>query len=119
MFKSTTISEITNYNKIAVKYKENDFALWVNGSSIAVDTTGNSPIGLNILEFQEANGTSDFYGNVRSVAVFKEALTDEELAKITSTTQQEVFYEMKDRMLQIDADYYEFGDYTTRLKKLF
>jgi hypothetical protein len=119
MFKSTTISEITNYNKIAVKYKENDFALWVNGSSIAVDTTGNSPIGLNILEFQEANGTSDFYGRVRSVAVFKEALTDEELAKITSTTQQEVFYEMKDRMLQIDADYYEFGDYTTRLKKLF
>jgi len=26
---------------------------------------------------------------------------------------------MRDKMLQIDADYYEFGDYTTRLKKLF
>jgi len=26
---------------------------------------------------------------------------------------------MRDKMLQINADYYEFGDYTTRLKKLF
>jgi hypothetical protein len=113
------LSNATDFNKIAVKYKENDFALWVNGTEASTDLSGNTPIGLNKLQLQAASGSNDFYGNVRSVAVFKEALTDEELAKITSTTQQEVFYEMRDRMLQIDADYYEFGDYTTRLKKLF
>jgi hypothetical protein len=84
MFKSTTISGITNYNKFAIKFKENDFEVWVNGSSVAVDTTGNSPIGLNTIEFEEANGSNDFYGKVKSVAVFKEALTDEELTALTT-----------------------------------
>jgi hypothetical protein len=113
------LSSATDFNKIAVKYKENDFALWVNGTEASTDPSGSTPIGLNKLQLQAASGSDDFYGKVECVAVFKEALTDEELAKITSTTQQEVFYEMRDRMLQIDADYYEFGDYTTRLKKLF
>jgi hypothetical protein len=113
------LSNTSVFNKIAIKYKQNDFALWVNGVEIATDTSGNTPSGLSQLDFDNSAGGDIFYGNVRSVAVFKEALTDEELAKITSTTQQEVFYEMRDKMLQINADYYEFGDYTTRLKKLF
>ena len=84
------------------------------------DTIATMPIGLNVLAFSGRNDSNlRMTGNIRSLAVFKEALTDEELAKITSTTQQEVFYEMRDKMQQIDADYYEFGDYTTRLKKLF
>jgi len=93
--------------------------LWVNGNEVATDTSGNTPLGLNNLSFDRAEGANDFYGNTKELAVFKEALTDAELAQITSATQQEVFYEMRDRMLQINADYYEFGDYTTRLKKLF
>ena len=84
------------------------------------DSSGNAPIGMNRLGFDNGtDGVNFFRGRIRSVAVFNEALTDEELAKITSTTQQEVFYEMRDKMQQINADYYEFGDYTTRLKKLF
>ena len=105
--------------KVAVKYKENDFALWINGVEVATDTSGNTPIGLSSIQFDRGNSGQDFEGNVKSLAVFKEELTDAELAQITSATQQEVFYEMRDRMLQINADYYEFGDYTTRLKKLF
>jgi len=85
----------------------------------STDTLATIPSGLNTLEFGKGDGGDNFYGKVRSLAVFNEALTDEELAKITSTTQQEVFYEMRDKMQQINADYYEFGDYTTRLKKLF
>ncbi len=104
--------------KIAISYKSGDTSFWINGVAISENTsafTFTNP--LNEIEFiSEGNR---FFGNVKCVAVFKEALTDEELAKITSTTQQEVFYEMRDKMLQIDADYYEFGDYTTRLKKLF
>jgi hypothetical protein len=113
------LTDITNYSKFALKYKSGDIALWVDGVEIFTDTATFTISGLDRLSFDGGNGSDDFYGNVRSVAVFKEALTDEELAKITSTTQQEVFYEMRDKMLQINADYYEFGDYTTRLKKLF
>ena len=117
-----TSSDITTNSKISIKWKVNDFALWVDGIERDTDASGITFANntLNTLKLTNAVGSgSFFYGNVKSVAVFKEALTDEELAKITSTTQQEVFYEMRDRMLQIDADYYEFGDYTTRLKKLF
>jgi hypothetical protein len=82
------LSSATDFNKIAVKYKENDFALWVNGTEASTDPSGSTPIGLNKLQLQAASGSDDFYGKVECVAVFKEALTDEELAKITSTTQQ-------------------------------
>jgi len=118
VFKNIDTTDITDFNKIAFKYKENDFAAWLNGVEVATDTSGTVPT-VNQLSFTNGGAFNNFEGKVKSVAVFKEALTDEELAKITSTTQQEVFYEMRDRMLQIDADYYEFGDYTTRLKKLF
>ena len=84
MFKSTVINEITSFNKIAIKYKQNDFALWVNGTEIATDTSGNTPIGLNELAFDNGTGNDDFYGNVKCVAVFKEALSDTELQKLTS-----------------------------------
>ena len=114
-----SISQTSNI-KLAIKYKQNDFALWVNGIEVGT-SSGNvfASDTLNNLSFDSGSGAEDFYGNVKSVAVFKEALTDAELAQITSATQQEVFYEMRDRMLQINADYYEFDDYTTRLKKLF
>ena len=115
-------NDLSDFTKIAFKFKENDFALWINGNKVANDTIGTTFNSGDLvkLNLSAQNGTSSLVlGNVRSVAVFKEALTDEELAKITSTTQQEVFYEMRDKMLQINADYYEFGDYTTRLKKLF
>ena len=115
---SAVVITATDFNKIAIKYKENDFALWVNGTEVFVDSSGLAPIGLNKLAF-DFDSKSNFYGNVKALAVFKEVLTDAELAQITSATQQEVFYEMRDRMLQINADYYEFDDYTTRLKKLF
>ena len=78
------LSSATDFNKIAVKYKENDFALWVNGTEASTDTSGNTPIGLNKLQLQAASGSNDFYGKVKSVAVFKAALTDAELQCLTS-----------------------------------
>ena len=80
-------NDITTNSKIAVKYKENDFALWVNGFEVDTDTTGVS-FGagtLNSFDFNDnGSGGSPFYGNVKAVAVFKEALTDAELEKLTS-----------------------------------
>ena len=119
---SDTITANKNqFYKVALKYKSGDCAVWIDGVKQATSTTAFTfAQTLDNLSFDyKGNGQLPFYGNVKSVAVFKEALTDEELAQITSATQQEVFYEMRDRMNIKNYDYYEFGDYTTRLKKLF
>ena len=79
-----TISNVTNYNKIALKYKENDFALWVNGVELDTDTSGSIPSGLNQLDFDEGNGASVFCGKVKQLQVFKTALSDSELATLTT-----------------------------------
>ena len=81
---STQNYDITNFNKIALKYKENDFALWINGTEVSTDTSGSTPIGLNNLELNNANGTSNFYGKCKQLIYFNEALTDEELTTLTT-----------------------------------
>ena len=80
---TTTSYPITNYNKIAVSYAENNFALWVNGVKVVADTSGSTPIGLNNLSFNRANILT-FFGKTKCVAVFKQALSDEELQALTS-----------------------------------
>ena len=72
-----------NSNKIAVHYKQNDFFVYLNGNKILEETSGSTPIGMDELAFNYG-GSSRFYGNVKCVAVFKEALTDEELQQLTS-----------------------------------
>jgi hypothetical protein len=74
----------TEYNKIAVKYKINDLALWVNGYEHSADTSANTPIGLSELAFDNGAGSSDFYGNTKQLMTFNEALTDTELEDLTS-----------------------------------
>ena len=80
---TTTNYQITNYNKIAIKYKENDFALWVNGTEVSTDTSGSVPIGLNDLSFDRANILT-FFGKTKALAVWKEALSDSELQSLTT-----------------------------------
>ena len=117
-FDNTT--NVLQFNKMCIKYKNNDCSVFINGVKVHEDNSATIPSNLNTLIMAGfTNGTYAFQGNLKSLAVFKEALTDEELAQITSATQQEVFYQMRDRMNIKNYDYYEFGDYTTRLKKLF
>jgi len=77
---------ITNYNKIAIKYKQNDFALWINGVEVGTDTSGNTyPTNtLDSLQFNRGDGGVAFYGNVKDVRVYNTALTDQELIALTS-----------------------------------
>jgi hypothetical protein len=77
-----TLSDDTQFNKIALSYAENNFALWVNGIKVLTDTSGNAPIGLNNLSFNL--GTEPFYGKTKDIQVFTEALTDEQLAELTT-----------------------------------
>ena len=83
---SYAVSNTTEFNKIAIKYKVNDFAFWINGIEVATDTSGNtfSSGVLTTLTFDNATGTNLYFGNCKMVAVFKEALTDAELTTLTS-----------------------------------
>jgi hypothetical protein len=78
---------VTDFNKIAFKYKENDFALWVNGIEVANDNVG-STFPANDLDKVNLTSQDGSYlsaqANVKSVAVFKEALTDAELQALTT-----------------------------------
>ena len=79
-----TFTDITINSKISVKYKENDFALWVNGFEVETDTSGSTPTGLDVLQFDTGTGGDDFYGNTKQLMTFKTALTDSELETLTS-----------------------------------
>ena len=79
-----TLSDALAFNKIALKYKENDFALWVNGTEVGTDTSGSIPSNLNVLQFNRGDGSGIFYGKAKGVAVYNEALTDAQLIQLTS-----------------------------------
>mgnify|MGYP003654021507 CR=1 FL=1 len=80
-----TSSDITQNSKIAVKYKENDFALWVDGVERSTDTSGSvfSANTLNSLDFN-IGGSSHFYSKTKDVRVYNTALTDAELTTLTT-----------------------------------
>lgn len=81
----TTNSTLLN-NKIAAKYKENDFSLFVNGFEVIVDTNGSvfSQGTLNELSFERGNNTSPFYSSTKQIQYYNTALIDSELEQLTS-----------------------------------
>jgi len=81
-----TLSNEEDFNKIAFKYKVNDFSLYVNGTEVNTDTSG-SVVAANTfttLKFQRGDGSNYFYGKVKEVKVFRRALTDAELTELTN-----------------------------------
>jgi len=80
-----TVTDLTEFHKIALKYKQNDFALWIDGTERNTDTSGLTPVGLDNLEFDLSSGGA-FYGKTKALAVWKEALSDQELADLTYPT---------------------------------
>jgi len=87
------VTDVTDFHKLAVKYKANDFALWIDGVEIATDTSGSAPIGLNNLEF-DLNSGGAFYGKCKALAVFNDALEDDELELLTGVTNYGSFGEL-------------------------
>ena len=80
-----TIAQVEN-SKIALKYKENDFELWINGFEVGTDTSGStfSADTLSELAFDNGGGASTLKGKAKQVISFKEALSDSELEDLTS-----------------------------------
>ena len=77
---------ITNYLKIAVKWKTNDYALWVNGIEGPTDTSGASFVAntLSKLSFNRGDGNEFFKGKTKSLQVYNTALSDAELTTLTT-----------------------------------
>ena len=77
-----TLQDIKSNIKIAFKYKENDFAFWVNGFKVGTYNNGSVSIGLNSLDFSNVGGTQPFYGNTKQIQYFD--TTDIDLEQLTS-----------------------------------
>jgi hypothetical protein len=78
------LSNVLDFNKIAFKYQQNNFSLYVNGVEVGADTSGTtfSANTLQKVDFDFENNYF-FYGKIKGVYVFNEALTDDELQQLT------------------------------------
>jgi hypothetical protein len=80
-----TVADQTAFNKIAIKYKSGDIALWINGTEVATSTASFTfNAALSELALDQGNGSQHMDGHVKQLVVFKEILSDAELAALTS-----------------------------------
>ena len=84
-FLSASITDITLFSKCLVKYKVNDYQLWINGFKLDTDISASvwSSSTLNDLKIN-AGGGADFYGNIKQLQYFDTSLTDSDLETLTS-----------------------------------
>ena len=80
----TASFDITNFFKVAIKYKVNDVSMFVNGVETNTDTSNVMPIGLSDLTLAKAGDVEQIFAKIKTVAVFKEALTDAQLISLTT-----------------------------------
>ena len=83
-----TSPDITKFSKIAVKYKVNDFALWVDGVERSTDTSGTtfSANTLSQVNFNNGGGgvaNTAMFGVVKDMKIYTTILTDSQLATLT------------------------------------
>jgi hypothetical protein len=79
--------DATNINKIAVRFKDGDMAVYLNGinQSLFGGFVYTNVTGLNQLSFHQPGiNTNLFYGKCKDIRIYNEALTDTELATLTS-----------------------------------
>ena len=98
--------DITQKHKIAIKYKLNNCAVFVDGIKRIQANTVAMPVGLDRLHF--SNGvnanSAEYRGDLNAIAVYKTALTDIELANLTSYNNHDLFIPYRSRMQMIGAD---------------
>ena len=82
----TNIDVLFN-TKLCIKYKQNDFSIYVNGFEVHTDSSGLSPIGLDRICFDRGDGCGDnFYGKTKKLEYYNTALTSLEMETLTSYT---------------------------------
>ena len=82
---SYIVSDITQINKVAIRYREDDFSLWVNGAVRDTDNIGDTFAAnkLNQLSFDNGGAASSFYGKLNEL-VLADYLTDTQMAELTT-----------------------------------
>ena len=84
---TTTLTDITEFNKIAYRYKSGETKLFINGSLIDTSTDTFSISGLNALQLASGTPTATpFYGNAKQVIVFNTALSNTDCEILTGTS---------------------------------
>ena len=81
------VFDITSFAKIALKWKENDFALWIDGIEEVAVLSGLSYNAntLNQLHFTNFNASNQaMYAKTKDLRVYKTALSDAELIELTT-----------------------------------
>ena len=82
-----TISDTTAFNKFAFKWKSGDYAFWINGVEELVEASA-TIFGANVLNKIEfsfpTDGGGGFPSKVKQLQIFETALTDSELATLTT-----------------------------------
>jgi hypothetical protein len=85
---------ITDTHKIALKWESGFMSVFVDGVTISTLAIASTPSGLDRLNFDLGQGSSDFHGNVKQVLTFNTALSDLDLAILTGATTYNTFAEM-------------------------
>jgi hypothetical protein len=70
--------------KVSIKYKENNFSIWINGFKLYTDLSGSTPIGLDRINFDRGTGGNVFNGKTKEIGYYDAILTDLELETLTS-----------------------------------
>ena len=69
--------------KVAFAYKQNDFVMYVNGTQIGADASGNVPPSLSRIDYNLVNNWSLALLNVNATALWKTRLTNDQLEQLT------------------------------------
>ena len=79
------VTDDEDFIKVAIKWKDNDCSLWLNG--VKINSTSNATVypanTLDRLNFDIGTGTNSFYGKCKDLRVYNQALTDAELQALT------------------------------------
>ncbi len=82
---NTPATPTSGFNKVAISYKSGDSSAWVNGTKVLSSNNNfTATLTLNTLNFSWGNSNNlPFFGKNKTLAVYKEALTDADLRCLT------------------------------------
>jgi len=70
--------------KIALAYASNDFAMYINGTQIGTDSSGNVPTCSQVIIGDDGTGLAQFNDSINQAILFPTRLTNAELASLTT-----------------------------------
>ena len=79
------------YNKIGLVFNSSTFEMYINGIKIGSASTSGLPSGLNQFNLDRADGNAPFYGKVKGLAVYNEALSESQLMQLTGVTASSIY----------------------------